>query len=165
MMPAKIRIPDDTELRAQLEQEYRSASQAALCRYALLLAAHTLKLIDDSGLVLDTADQETVREGFRINERRQEGKAQIHDVRLAGFRIHQTAKASENATFCAALRAAGHAVSAAHMSEHAMVASDYAVKVISLLHPDCMEAVRQERLWQIHHLQEIKSTIQQASVQ
>ena len=51
MMPAKIRIPDDTELRAQLEQEYRNASQAALCRYALLLAAHTLKLIDDSGLV------------------------------------------------------------------------------------------------------------------
>jgi hypothetical protein len=41
--------------------------------YALLLAAHTLKLIDDSGLVLDTADQETDREGFRINERRQEG--------------------------------------------------------------------------------------------
>ena len=56
------------------------------------------------------------------------------------------------------LRAAGHAVFAAHMSEHAMVASDYAVKVICLLHPDCMEAVRQERLWQIHHLQEVKST-------
>ena len=51
MTPAKIRIPDDTELRAQLEQEYRNASQAVLCRYALLLAAHTLKLIDDSGLV------------------------------------------------------------------------------------------------------------------
>ena len=60
---------------------------------------------------------------------------------------------------------AGHAVSAAHISEHAMVASDYAVIVICLLHPDCMEAVRQERLWQIHHLQEIKSTIQQTSVQ
>ena len=83
MMPAKIRIPDGTELRAQLEQEYRNASQAALCGYALLPAAHTLKLMDDSGLVLDTADQETVREGFRINERRQEGKARIHDVRLA----------------------------------------------------------------------------------
>ncbi|MBR6861609.1 MAG: hypothetical protein IKM73_09845 [Acidaminococcaceae bacterium] len=165
MTPTKIRIPDDTELRARLEQEYRNASQAALCRYALLLAAHTLKLIDDAGLILDAADQETVREGLRINELRQEGKARIHDVRQAGFGIHRMAKASGNAVVCAALRAVGHAVSAAHMSEHAMVASDYAVKVICLLHSDCMEAVREERLWQIHHLQEIKRTIQQASAQ
>ena len=56
------------------------------------------------------------------------------------------------------LRVVGHAVACAHMREHAMVASDYAVKVISLLHPDCMESVREERLWQIHHLQEVKST-------
>jgi hypothetical protein len=51
------------------------------------------------------------------------------------------------------------------MNEHVMVTSDYAVKVICLLHPDCMEAVREERLWKIHHLQEIKRTIQQASAQ
>ncbi len=68
------------------------------------------------------------------------------------------AKASGNPAVCAGLRVAGHAVAAAHMREHAMVASDYAVKVISLLHPDCMDAVRKERLWQIHHLQEVKST-------
>jgi len=49
----------------------------------------------------------------------------------------------------------GHAVSAGHMKEHAMVASDYAVKVINLLHPDNMDAVKKERLWQIEHLKEI----------
>lgn len=56
----------------------------------------------------------------------------------------------------AALRVAGHAVAAAHMREHAIVASDYAIKVISLLDPGCLKAVRKERLWQIYHLKEIK---------
>ena len=74
------------------------------------------------------------------------------------IRIHQMAKANEDVTVSAALRVAGHAVAVAHMKEHAMVASDYAIKVISLLHPVCMEAVREERMWQICHLQEIKKT-------
>ena len=36
--------------------------------------------------------------------------------------------------------------------------SDYAIQVISLLHSGCLEAVREERMWQIYHLQEIKKT-------
>ena len=164
MTPMKIRIPDDAELRIQLEQEYSNTPQVDLCRYALMLAAHILKLIDDSGLLHDAIDQETIRKGFRINEQWQEGKARLHDVRQASFRIHQMAKASKNAAVCAALRVVGHAVAAAHMSEHAMVASDYAVKVVCLLRPECMEAVRKERLWQIHHLREIRKTIPQRSV-
>ncbi len=163
--PMKIRIPDDAELRTQLEQEYRNASQVELCRYALMLAAHTLKLIDDSGLLHDAIDQEAIRIGFQINEQWQEGKARIHDVRQASFKIHQMAKASGNAAVCAALRVVGHAVAAAHMSEHAMVASDYAVKVVCLLHTNCMEAIRKERQWQIHHLQEIKKTIRHVPVE
>ena len=39
----RIRIPDNTELRARLDQEYEDASQVQLCRYALMLAAHILK--------------------------------------------------------------------------------------------------------------------------
>jgi len=37
-----------------------------------------------------------------------------------------------------------------------MVASDYAVKVINLLYPDNMDAVRQEHLWPINQLKEIR---------
>ena len=65
------------------------------------------------------------------------------------------ARASGNAIARAAWRVAGHAVATAHMREHAMVASDYAVQVVSLLHPDSMDEVRKERLWQIRHLAEI----------
>lgn len=158
MTRTKIQIPDDQELRVLLDEEYETASQAELCRYARTLSAHILELMDDAELIDESIEDEIVRKGFEIHEQWQAGKASMHDVRRVSFRIHQMAKASGNPAVCAGLRVAGHAVAAAHMREHAMVASDYAVKVISLLHPDCMDAVRKERLWQIHHLQEVKST-------
>ncbi|MBQ6222879.1 MAG: hypothetical protein IJJ44_09750 [Solobacterium sp.] len=43
------------------------------------------------------------------------------------------------------------------MREHAMVASDYAVKVINMLYPDHMDMVITERLWQIRHLKGVKT--------
>jgi hypothetical protein len=151
---AKIRIPDDTELRSRLDQEYEDASQAQLCRYALMLADHILNYMDGSKL-----NHDTIREGLWINEQWQKGNTRVHDVRQASFKIHQLAKESEDVMICTALRVVGHAVATAHMREHAMVASDYAVKAVCLLHPDCMDAVRNERLWQIQHLQEIKGTM------
>ena len=153
MTKTKIRIPDDTELRSRLDQEYEDASQVQLCKYSLMLAAHILELINYS-----CAESDTINEGFLINELWQQGRARIHDVRQISFRIHEMAKANEDMIASAALRVAGHAVAAAHMREHAMVASDYAIQVISLLHSGCLEAVREERMWQIYHLQEIKKT-------
>ena len=40
-----------------------------------------------------------------------------------------------------------------------MVSSDYAVKVINLLFPNDINAVRQERFWQIEHLKNIEEDI------
>ena len=50
----------------------------------------------------------------------------------------------------------GQAVATGHMREHAMVASDYAIKVINLLFPNNVNAVKQERLWQINHLKNVE---------
>ena len=123
----------------------------SVCRYALKLAEHVLDLIQYAG-----PGDDIIKEGFLVNERWQNGTARMHDVRQAGFKIHRLAKASEDIMVSSALRAAGHAVAAGHMKQHAMVASDYAVKVINLLYPDNMDAVRQERLWQINQLNEIR---------
>ena len=103
MTKAKIRIPDDTKLRCRLDQEYEDASQIQLCKYALMLAAHILELIN-------YPDSDTIKEGFLLNELWQQGSARIHDVRQISFRIHQIAKASEDASVSAALRVVGHAV-------------------------------------------------------
>ncbi len=149
MTKAKINIEDDPALRDKLSQEYELASQKQLCRYALKLAAHIRELMNDSD-----PENVTIKQGFLINELWQKGSARVHDVRQASFKIHQMAKTSENAVVSAGLRVIGHAVATAHMREHAMVASDYAIKVINLLDPDNKEAVKKERLWQINHLKE-----------
>ncbi len=159
MTKSRINIVDDAELRDELDQEYDSASQVQLCRYALMLAVHILELIDDTDL-----DDGTIKEGFLINEQWQSGKARMHDVRQASFRIHQMAKMSEDAIVSAALRVAGHAVATGHMRQHAMVASDYAIRVINLLYPNRMEAVKKERLWQIDHLKQSKIELSKSSL-
>ena len=151
MTPPKPRIPDDPALRARLDREHEGASRVQACQYALKLAARILDSIDYH-------DDGTVEEGFLFNERWQQGKVRTAEVRRASFKIHKLAKACDQAVAGAALRVAGHAVAAAHVKRHAMVASDYAVKVAALLHRDDMEAVRQERLRQIAQLQEIKQS-------
>lgn len=152
MTKVKIKIADDTELRKELDSEYEISSQVKLCKYALLLAAHILELINYPDM-----DNDTIKEGFFINEQWQKGNVRMHDVRQIGFKIHQMAKASEDDIICTALRVVGQAVATAHMKEHAMVASDYAVKVINLVHPNNMDEVKKERLWQINHLKKIKN--------
>lgn len=152
MTKIKIKIVDDTELRKELDMEYDFSSQEQLCKYALLLAHHILELINYPDM-----DNETIKEGFFINEQWQKGNVRMHDVRQIGFKIHQMAKSSEDDIISTALRVVAHAVATGHMKEHAMVASDYAVKVINLLCPNNMDAVKKERLWQINHLKEIKN--------
>ncbi len=151
MTKPKIKIMDDPKLRKELDYEYELSSQVQLCKYALDLAAHIFELINYPVL-----DQDTIKEGFLINEQWQQGNARMHDVRQISFKIHQMAKASEDVIITTALRVAAHAVAAGHMQEHAMVASDYAVKTINLLNPKNMDAVKQERLWQINRLRKIK---------
>ena len=155
MTKPKIKINDDSKLREVLDQEYETASQIQLCKYALMLAAHIRELVESSNL-----DNEIIEEGLFINEQWQKGNARVHDLRQASFKIHKLAKTSEDALISTTLRVIGHAVAAGHMKEHAMVASDYAVKVINLKYPMAMEAVKKERLWQIDELKEIKKSNQ-----
>ncbi len=151
MTKTKIRIMDDTQLRRELDREYESSTQAQSCRYALMLARHILETISYQ-------ENETIEEGFLIDEKLLKGDAGVGDVRKASLRIHRMARGCEDPLVSAALRVCGHAVATGHMKEHAMVASDYAVRVIGLLHPDKMDEVRKERLWQIDRLKEIKSS-------
>ena len=147
----KIKIADDAGLRQILDGEYAQSSQVELCRYALQLASHILAAAgcEDMG-------RPAIQEGYAVNERWQAGAARMHDVRQAGFQIHKLAKNCPDIVAQTALRAVGQAVSAGHMREHAMVASDYAVKVVNLLFPNDMAAVRRERTWQIERLRSVR---------
>lgn len=147
----KIKISDDTELRAILDAEYEASSQIKLCKYALLLAKHILELVQ-----YEDRSNAVIQEGFLINEEWQQGNARMHEVRQAGFKIHQVAKTCDDLLLQTAFRVVGQSVATAHMKEHAMVASDYAIKVINIKFPAALDAVKQERQWQIDTMTSLK---------
>lgn len=146
----KIKIVDNIELRKILDDEYEKTSQIKLCKYALLLATHILTMID-----YDDMNNPIITNGYVVNEKWQKGTVRMHDVRQAGFQIHQLAKNERDIVIQTSLRVVGQVVATGHMREHAMVASDYAIKVINLLFPNDVNAVKQERLWQIETLNNI----------
>lgn len=146
----KIKIRDDAGLRAEIDRLYAGAGQVHLAQWSLAMAKHILDFADIDSLAIDE-----ITNGFRINEMWQEGTVKIHDVRQAGFKVHRLARNCGDEIKKAALRTAGQAIGSGHMREHAMVASDYAIKTIGLLHPSDMAAITAERLWQLNELKNI----------
>ena len=73
-----------------------------------------------------------------------------------GFKIHKLARLyNDNEVKKYALRVVGQAVSSGHMKEHAIVASDYAIKFINIMYHNDLEKVTAERNWQLRKLNEI----------
>jgi len=146
----KIKIVDNNQLRAEIDELYEKTSQIDLAKWSLSIAKHILDIVGiDYNLIADIAD------GFQINELWQLDKAGMHDVRQAGFKIHKLARECDDEIRKTALRVAGQAVGSGHMREHAMVASDYAVKTIGLLNSNNINAVTREREWQLNELKRI----------
>lgn len=143
----KIRIPDNPALRRRLDALCDGAGMLVLSAWAMELARRCLRAAG-----FHEPYPEAVEDGFRVLTARQRGEARMHDVRQAGFRIHALAREGKTPLETAALRTAGQAVGTGHMGEHAMVASDYAVRVMSLLYPGRPEAVTAERERQIQSL-------------
>ena len=146
----KIKIDDNEPLRNTLNSMDEECSQHDLAKWSLALTAHIFMLAG-----YDISRFATVLDALNVNKSWQLGEARMHDVRQAGFQVHKLARASKSNVLQTVLRVAGHAVGTGHMREHAMVASDYAIKVITLLHPGDFEAIASERQWQITTLQAI----------
>jgi len=143
----KIKITDNSAYRAKLEQYYEKVNQVDLSKWSLMVAKHILEVAG-----IDYRSHDALADGFAVNELWQDGKATVHEVRQAGLAIHKAARESGSEIEKTALRAAGQAVSSGHMREHAMVASDYAVKTIGLLSGNNLDAITAERQWQLAEL-------------
>lgn len=148
----KINIKDNSELRKEIDELYENMDQISLAKWSLSMAKHILKTVD-----IDYKTIDEIVEGFKINELWQIQKARIHDVRQIGLKIHKISRDSDSEIQRTALRVVGHAVATGHMKEHAMVASDYAVKTIGLISSNSMEAITLEREWQLHELKKFYS--------
>ena len=147
----KIKIVDNSELRAEIDNLYEQNNQIDLAKWAINCAKHILTLSDN-----EEFDKKTIDNGFRINELWQTGNATVHEVRQAGFKIHEVARQCKSEIAKNAIRACGQAVGVGHMREHAMVCSDYAIKTIQLAFPDQIDKISQERKWQLIELKQQK---------
>lgn len=147
---AKIRITDNSDLRAEIEKLVLSLDQADLAKWALRCAEHVLKFSEK-----EFPANEAVADGFRTIEQWLKGNATVHQIRQAGFKIHAVARQCKTEVAKAAIRTAGQAVGTGHMKEHAIICSDYAVKTIQLAFPGNMDKITEEREWQLAELRRI----------
>ncbi len=147
MTVRKIKITDIDEIRNRIDSVYENQSQITLARWSLEIARHIIEMVG-----LDTSNYPEVEEGFSVNEMWQNGNARMHDVRQAGFKIHRIAREQSDEELTSVFRVIGQAVSSGHMREHAMVASDYAIKVINIRYGNDITKVQEERNWQLEEL-------------
>ena len=143
----KIKIIDNSELRGRIDELYEKTSQVALAKWSLLMAKHILEISN-----IDYSSIGEIVDGFMVNELWQTGNARMHDVRQASFKIHKIARECESEIMKLAFRVTGQAVASGHMREHAMVASDYAIKTIGLISSNDIAAITLEREWQLNEL-------------
>ena len=143
----KIKIVDNSVLRAEIDNLYEQTNQIDLAKWAIKCAKHVLPLAE-----FEKIDMTSIDNGFKINELWQIGNTTVHEVRQAGFKIHEVARQCKSEIVKNAIRTVGQAVGVGHMKEHAMVCSDYAIKTVQLAFPDSMDKIKAERQWQLNEL-------------
>jgi hypothetical protein len=141
-LPGKI--DDIPELKAKLIEAFdaKSKDHKAISRYSLALAAH---ILDITG----TERDEAIEECFTINEKWQKGAAKFQDARDVGGRILRLAREEKDPLRVTVLRVMAQAALTPHVKRHALIASDYAIKALNVMHPKNLDAVRREREVQI----------------
>lgn len=143
----KIKIEDDSELRAKIDRLYEITEQVELAKWSIKCAKHILPLFEVGNI-----EMSAIESGIRVNEFWQVGKASVYEVRQAGFKIHAVARNCKTEVGKNAIRTVGQAVGVGHMKEHAMVCSDYAIKTVQLAFPEDKEKITEERQWQLKAL-------------
>lgn len=142
----KIKILDNPELREKLLDLVKTTAHLDLANWAISCAEHILNLSPEK------LNSDVVHSGFETNRLWQDNKATVHQVRQAGFKVHEEARKCTTEVGKNALRTVGQAVAVGHMKEHAMVCSDYAIKTVQLSSSNDLEKIRAEREWQINEL-------------
>lgn len=146
----KLKIVDNDELRQKIDDLYENTNKEDVSKWAIEIAK---RILNKAGVNYGNYDELLI--AFKVNAYWQEDMARISDIRQVGFMVHRLAREEKNPIKEKALRAAGQAVSAGHMKEHAMICSDYAIKTIGLLTGNDLSEITKERKWQLDRLLEV----------
>jgi len=146
MVPSeyKIKVTDIPQKRLELEKLLEQLPHKEIARWAV---ENARRFIED---IENFADKESIlEETLNVFQQRLEGKISAYQLRQAGFLANTLSKRSKADISKFAARVYAQAIASAHMRGHAMVSSDYAIKVIQLKDPKDLDRVRVERERQI----------------
>ena len=144
-----IKKPDDIpELKEKLISIYETKSHQDVSRYSLLLAEHILTLTN-------MPTNETIDACFTVSRAWQKGEAKFQEARQVAFALHRLAREEADPVRVKVYRTLGQVAATPHVKRHALVASDYAIKLINLLYPKDLDEVRKERETQISFMQSV----------
>ena len=142
------KLDDVSALKEKLISVYETKSHQDVSRYSLLLAEHVLAL---SGMPAN----ETVESCFSVCRAWQEGDAKFQEARQVAFALHRLAREETNPVYVLVYRTLGQIAATPHVKRHALVASDYAVKLVNRMFPGDLEKVREMRETQISLLEQV----------
>ncbi|AIQ24155.1 putative immunity protein [Paenibacillus sp. FSL H7-0737] len=147
----KIKIVDNNELRNQLEETLEKLPQKFLAKWALSVAVEHLDHLDQH-LINDPR----IDLGIETLEKRIAGGIRAFDLRKVGFIVNELAKKSTTEASKYAARSFEQAIATGHMRGHAMVSSDYAVKMVNISNDfSVAEAATKERERQLRIAKEM----------
>ena len=142
------KLDDVSALKEKLISVYETKTHQDVSRYSLLLAEHVLAL---SGMPAN----ETVESCFSVCRAWQEGDAKFQEARQVAFALHRLAREETNPVYVLVYRTLGQIAATPHVKRHALVASDYAVKLVNRMFPGDLEKVREMRETQIFLLEQV----------
>lgn len=128
-------------------QTLSDADRRIIARWAAACADRVLPLVDAEATAVEAVHDAVAR--TRAYARGESTAAEEIAQRMIAVKAAGKATTPAGA---AAARSAAQASGVAHLAAHALGAAAYAVKAVSLAHPDRSEAVDAEVHWQLEHL-------------
>jgi hypothetical protein len=148
------KIDDIPDLRIELENIFDSKSHKEMAKYSLLLGQHILK-------ITDTEPCNEIAEGFELNKKWQIGEpnkkgfAKFQESRNAADKLYKLARDEKDPIKEKVYRVMANIAAVPHVKNHALWASDYAIKLINKLYPNNFDEVKKEREIQIKLMQSV----------
>ncbi|MCP1288429.1 hypothetical protein NK211_13675 [Mammaliicoccus sciuri] len=148
----KVKIQDDIEKRITLETLLEELTQKELVEWAITNAK---RFIDDIDIGNDENKHTIISENEHKLQLRKEGQMSVYELRQAGFLANKLSQRSITEQSKFAARVCAQAIATGHMRGHAIVSSDYAIKVMNIISNNDLKLVTEERNKQIHIAKDI----------
>lgn len=128
--PYKISITDNLDKRTEREEILETLPQKDLAKWAFENARRFIDYIDIGN---EEFKESIINSSSDVFFRRIDNEVNTYNLRQAGFLANTLAKKSINEISKLSARVFAQAISTGHMRGHAIVSSDYAVKVQNLI--------------------------------